>query len=72
MLLRLYRGASNWLGKLRRPAAIQLGQSMTEYALIIALVAVVVIGVITTMGNTIQQIFQEIINALQGVLPGGG
>ena len=33
------------------------GQGMTEYGLIIALIAVVVIGVLTTMGEDIQGIF---------------
>lgn len=36
------------------------GQGMTEYALILALVSVVAIGVLMTMGEEIQQVFTNI------------
>ena len=42
------------------------GQGMAEYGLILALVAVVVIAVLTTMGTTIQGKFQDVINGLTG------
>lgn len=35
----------------------EAGQGMTEYGLIIALIAVVAIGIITTMGGQISNIF---------------
>lgn len=35
------------------------GQGMVEYALIIALISIVAIGVLTTMGNNIKNMFQK-------------
>lgn len=40
------------------------GQGMVEYGLIIALIAVVVIGILTTMGGNLQNIFQQISDKL--------
>jgi len=42
------------------------GQGMAEYGLIIALIAVVVITVLTTMGTQIQAMFQQVATALGG------
>ncbi|MFD1020637.1 Flp family type IVb pilin [Thalassobacillus hwangdonensis] len=42
------------------------GQAMTEYGLIIGLVAVVVIGVLATLGTRIQGFFTQIITQLGG------
>lgn len=39
------------------------GQGMAEYGLILALVAVVVITVLVTMGEKIQATFQKIVDA---------
>jgi pilus assembly protein Flp/PilA len=46
------------------------GQGLVEYALILVLVAIVVIGVLTTMGTKIQDAFQDIVNKLNAP-PGG-
>lgn len=40
------------------------GQGMTEYGLIIALIAVVVIGALVTMGGSITDIFDKASGAL--------
>jgi pilus assembly protein Flp/PilA len=40
------------------------GQAMVEYALILALVSVVAIGVLTTIGSNIVTIFTSVANAL--------
>ncbi len=40
------------------------GQTMVEYALIIALIAVVVIGVVTLLGGKIKSVFNSILNGL--------
>lgn len=46
------------------------GQGMTEYGLIIALVAVVLIAVLTGMGKGLTQTFTDICNAVsQGNCP---
>ena len=42
----------------------QRGQGLVEYALIIALVAVVVIGILILLGPAIGSIFSNIANAL--------
>lgn len=44
------------------------GQTMAEYAIILALIAAVVIGVVTLVGTDIKAVFQGIVTAL----PGGG
>jgi pilus assembly protein Flp/PilA len=46
--------------------ARQSGQGLVEYALILVLVAIVVIGVLTTMGGKIQAAFQDIVGSLGG------
>ena len=44
----------------------QRGQDLVEYALILALTAVVVIVVLSLMGRQIQHSFQAVVNTLQG------
>ena len=53
----------NFLKKMFRD---QSGQGMVEYGLIIALIAVVVIGVVTLMGGQLEAIFERILIALGG------
>ena len=36
------------------------GQAMVEYALILALVSVVAVGILTTLGGSVSSIFNEI------------
>ncbi|NLU43087.1 MAG: Flp family type IVb pilin [Firmicutes bacterium] len=45
------------------------GQGLVEYGLIIALVALVVVGLLTQLGDTLWDKFNEIIEALTN--PGG-
>lgn len=40
------------------------GQTMTEYALILAVIAVVVVGTITLLGDEIKAVFQSVIDAV--------
>ena len=42
------------------------GVTAIEYALIAALIAVVIIGTLTTLGTTISEKFQEIADAISG------
>ena len=42
------------------------GQGMTEYIIIVALIAIAAIGVITVFGNDIRQIFDTSNSALTG------
>jgi pilus assembly protein Flp/PilA len=45
------------------------GQGLVEYALILVLIAIVVIGVLTLLGEQVSQVFQDITDGLGG---GGG
>lgn len=40
------------------------GQAMTEYGLILGLIAIVVIAVLTTMGGKIRDKFDQIVSSL--------
>lgn len=53
------------LNSIKRLWVDESGQGMAEYGLILALVAVVVIGVLTTMGTSIKAKFTEINTSLQ-------
>lgn len=46
------------------------GQDLAEYALLVALIALVVIGAVTLLGTQINTVFTNITNALAG--SGGG
>ena len=48
------------------------GQDLAEYALLIALIALVVIGAVTLLGTSIQTVFTNIATALGGAVGGGG
>ena len=43
------------------------GQGMTEYVIVVALVAVAAIGVVTVFGNNIRELFGASASALAGV-----
>jgi pilus assembly protein Flp/PilA len=51
---------------LTRRLAGQSGQGMVEYALILVLVSIVVIVVLLTMGQQIQNVFSNVVVALSG------
>ena len=54
----LYLWLKNWLENNEE------GQGLVEYALILVLIAVVVIGILTTMGGQVQAVFNTISGAL--------
>ncbi|MFO7820346.1 MAG: Flp family type IVb pilin [Halanaerobacter sp.] len=56
---------------LKRLVKEEDGQGMVEYGLILALVAVAVIAVLTTMGGNIGDIFQDISDKLSGSTDSG-
>jgi pilus assembly protein Flp/PilA len=60
------RGVLSKYLRLRGLLAREDGQGLVEYALILVLVAIVVIGVLTTMGTKIQAAFQDIVNKMGG------
>jgi len=42
------------------------GQDLLEYALLVALIALVAFGAVTTVGNTIQTVFWDVISKGMG------
>jgi len=70
--IRVYTRLSWWLarpyfaiqGMLSRPLSCQRGQGLVEYALIIALVAIVVIAALVLLGPRIASIFNRVNSAL--------
>jgi Flp pilus assembly pilin Flp len=43
------------------------GQSMVEYGIVVALIAIVAFGVVQFLGQSIGQVFQNILSKLQGL-----
>ena len=50
---------------LRSFFAKEEGQGLVEYALILVLIAIVVIGILTLLGNRVSQVFSQINDGLQ-------
>lgn len=62
-MLNVYLRIRNYIeGLLRR----EEGQTLTEYALILVLIAIVVIVVLGLLGDRIQSVFSQITSALEG------
>jgi pilus assembly protein Flp/PilA len=55
---------SNLIWKLRGLLHKEEGQGMVEYALILVLVSIVVIVILLTMGGRIQNVFSNVVAAL--------
>ncbi len=51
---------------LRNFFAREEGQGLVEYALILVLIAIVVIGILTVLGNQVSTVFETISNGLAG------
>jgi pilus assembly protein Flp/PilA len=51
---------------LRRFFSREKGQGLVEYALILFLIAVVVIAVLTLLGNQVEEVFQSVTDTLSG------
>ena len=45
------------------------GQALVEYTLILALVSLVAITLLTTIGTDVQNTLQSVVNALKGAAP---
>ncbi len=50
---------------LRRQAATDCAQDLLEYAMLAALIAIVAVGAVTTLGQTIDTVFWQAIAAAQ-------
>lgn len=56
-----YNVLKTWLTSLART---ERGASLVEYALLVALIAVVVIGAVTLLGNTAEDTFSDVSDSL--------
>ncbi|WP_026575993.1 Flp family type IVb pilin [Bacillus sp. UNC438CL73TsuS30] len=54
------------LKKIKNLVVQEEGQALSEYGLIIGLVAVVVIGAVTVLGTQIKTVFNSIVTAIGG------
>jgi pilus assembly protein Flp/PilA len=60
MFLRLYTGTQVWWNDLKSRAREEGGATAVEYALMVALIAAVIIGAVTILGNNAEQKFTEV------------
>ena len=60
----IFHGSKNMTTLFARLWSDQSGQDLAEYALLIALIALVVIGAVTLLGINIQTLFNNVANAL--------
>lgn len=54
------------MNKMNKLVRSENGQGMTEYIIIVALIAIAAIGVITVFGNNLRVLFSNSANALAG------
>jgi pilus assembly protein Flp/PilA len=66
MFLRMYAGVTSWWTDLKERAADEGGATAVEYALMVALIAVVIIGAVTVLGQNAEQSFDETGQAIGG------
>ena len=58
MFLRIYTGATTWFDGLKARAADEGGATAVEYALMVALIAVVIIAAVSFLGNSASDQFE--------------
>ncbi len=56
-----------WAAPMRRLAGQQRGQSMVEYSIVAALIAIVSMTAVQALGGGIATVFQNILNKIQGI-----
>jgi Flp pilus assembly pilin Flp len=56
-----------WRSGLRRRTAGQVGQSMVEYAIVVALVAIIAMAGVQAFGEGVQQVFQHLLSKIQSI-----
>jgi len=65
-MLRLYTGVTTWWADLKGRAAEEGGATAVEYALMVALIAVVIIAAVTFIGTSSSEKFDQVGNAVSG------
>ena len=66
MFLRLYTGVSTWWNDLKVRAEDEGGATAVEYALMVALIAVVIIAAVTLIGQASSTKFSQVGSAVNG------
>ena len=66
MFLRLYTGVSTWWNDLKTRAEEEGGATAVEYALMVALIAVVIIAAVTLLGQSASTKFSQVESAVTG------
>ena len=65
-MLRLYTGVTTWWADLKGRAAEESGATAVEYALMVALIAVVIIAAVTFIGTSADSQFDQVGSAVSG------
>jgi pilus assembly protein Flp/PilA len=66
MFLRMYTGVTTWWNDLKAKADEERGATAVEYALMVALIAVVIIAAVTTLGENASDKFSTVASAVGG------
>ena len=66
-MTRLLEVAGAALGRLRRSAAADMGQTMVEYAIVAALIAVAAMAAVEALGGGISTVFGNIVSSITGI-----
>lgn len=64
MFLRLYTGVTTWWNDLKERTQEERGATAVEYALMVALIAVVIIVAVTFLGESTSDKFQQVGDAV--------
>jgi pilus assembly protein Flp/PilA len=65
-MLRLYTGVTTWWADLKGRAAEEGGATAVEYALMVALIAVVIITAVAFIGTSSEETFDQVGQAVDG------
>ena len=65
-MLKLYTGLQTWWADLKGSVTEEHGATAVEYALMVALIAVVIIAAVTLIGNSASTKFSEVGSAING------
>jgi pilus assembly protein Flp/PilA len=60
LMMQKYLEINNWIESLKR----EEGQTLAEYALLLALIAIVVVTAVTLLGGQLDKVFTRITNEL--------
>ena len=67
MVGRVRSGARAVAERVRRLTAAERGQSMVEYAIVTALIAIVALGAVQALGGGVTTVFNNIVDAITGI-----